>query len=162
MIDYYRYLEAMKAVMSFTENSIFPQVKNIIADMQERYKLPLIQKDLDWLHSNYQVTADGYEFNPVQEPFDTGFALGFMYVTEGSTLGGLYILKQLRNVLVIDENDGGSFFYGYGNLSRQRWNYFLSVMESFSKDETFIQQAVAGAICAFTSIHKFFESILKQ
>lgn len=48
---------------------------------------------------------------------------GYLYVKQGSTLGGQFISKQLKNHLNIDA-DQNRFFNGYGAQTGMQWRQF--------------------------------------
>jgi heme oxygenase (biliverdin-IX-beta and delta-forming) len=113
--------------------------------LDSRQKLPLLKADLRAL--------DAEDSACVMEPsrlgalkLDTvGAALGSMYVSEGSTLGGQILARHFRLQLNIEPNSGGSFFFGYGDLTSQRWRTFQAVLASrpASEDQVITDSALA-------------------
>lgn len=81
-------------------------------------------------------------------PANTPEALGMMYVLEGSTLGGRFILQQLTEVGAdISEL---AFLDPYGPETGRRWRSFLLVLERETEgDERRIADACRGARIAF-------------
>ncbi len=59
-------------------------------------------------------------------------AMGALYVTEGSTLGGKIICKTIANNLKIDNLIGLKFFNGYGNETANRWKTFMAALNNYS------------------------------
>lgn len=56
--------------------------------------------------------------------------LAFMYVTQGSTLGGQLILKRLQENIAEQTLAGASKFYGgYGASTAQVWKSFLTYLD---------------------------------
>lgn len=90
-------------------------------DFEERRKVPALERDAATLNTG--PTADA----PVSTPTGRSEALGFLYVLEGSTLGGRVIDKQLRARGLSAE--GLSFFQGYGEQTGARWKAFCAVLE---------------------------------
>jgi heme oxygenase len=92
---YKTYLKLMLDVNWDAEANIFPLVTDIIPDLDKRAKSKAIITDLEMLGESDIVpsvrpfTADG---KIITKPL----ALGILYVTEGATLGGRYILKTFR------------------------------------------------------------------
>ncbi len=158
--NYRKYLLAMEQVIAFTEQKVFPLLDGIIPDLEQRQKIKYINNDLSFLGKTLpNITLNSkYDASMTDQP-KINFALGFMYVTEGSTLGGLYILKQLGPKLKLDETNGGSFFYGYGKDTGKRWNDFLTYMTEHINKNGNTDELVEGAMYAFSTIHHFFESI---
>jgi heme oxygenase len=81
-------------------------------------------------------------------PCNTAEALGMMYVLEGSTLGGRFILQALteRGVDVSEL----AFLDPYGARTGERWRSFLGILErETADDERRVADACAGASAAF-------------
>jgi len=86
-----------------------------------RRKVPALERDLTALKAAPPADA------PLTLPAGRCEALGFLYVLEGSTLGGRVIDKQLRARGLSPE--GLSFFRGYGEHTGPRWKAFCAVLE---------------------------------
>lgn len=152
--DYVSYLIKMRSVITFCEQTIFPLVKDIIYDIESRRKLALIEHDLKQLGVSDPIENDYY---PIQHNISACFALGYMYVIEGSTLGGRVILKHLRSKLGIDENKNGAFFAGYGLLTGSTWKNFLQLLTDYTYEMQCGDEVIEGAKHAFESIYHYFE-----
>lgn len=150
---YFEYLALMYNIVADAETNIFPQLKKIIPDLDQRRKSDWLKRDLhfgpfDENKPSRPLSADG--------PFSDSFALGIFYVLEGSTLGGRYILKNINETLALDETNGASYFFGYGNQTGNYWKNFLATLtqyESFANDSDSI---IAGAEFAFDAIYNHF------
>jgi heme oxygenase len=73
-------------------------------------------------------------------------ALGFMYVVEGATLGGAYILKALsRNANILAAVNEFNYYGVYGDLIGPRWKNFQAVLlanvASTTQEDTCIEAA---------------------
>jgi heme oxygenase len=90
-------------------------------DYQARRRGPALDRDLAHLGEAAPAPC------PVTPPASRAEALGFLYVLEGSTLGGQAIRKQLlkqgRSL------DGLSFLDPYGADTGRRWKGFLAVLD---------------------------------
>ncbi|WP_278009613.1 biliverdin-producing heme oxygenase [Flavobacterium gyeonganense] len=82
-----------------------------------------------------------------------------MYVIEGSTLGGRYILKNITTIAGLDKGQGVSYFNGYGEKTGNYWKSFLIFLEEYEQSYNCGNTIIEGAIYAFDSIHKHFEGI---
>lgn len=157
---YASYLMAMKEVILFCETSLFPLVSKVIKDIEERRKLSGIQADLDAL-ANF-VPASGYTaFKPLSSPIDEATALGYLYVIEGSTLGGRVILKQLENNSALQTTQAVQFFSGYGANTGRMWKSFLEALSAYAVHSNQQSSIIEGANHAFQSIHDYFLSLRK-
>jgi len=151
--SYAHYLTLMHDVVADTEARIFPLTNSIIPDLAERRKLAAITADLKHLG----VTKDNYKpiYN-LPENVTTAFALGILYVIEGSSLGGRFILNNINSVLAFDENGGATYFAGYGNKSGSLWKHFLQNLTVYQTQHDCAEEIIAGADFAFRSVHEHF------
>ena len=152
--DYIHYLQLMQPVIYHTEQYIFPLIKDVIDDVDERKKYQLLQNDLNYLQA--KNSSAQFIFNTDKET-DVAFALGIMYVIEGSTLGGRIILKNVQQVLGLNENNGASYFAGYQQKTSSLWKRFLDMLSSYQTTNKKEQKIIAGANAAFTSIFNFMQ-----
>ena len=88
-------------------------------------------------------------------------ALGFLYVLEGSTLGGRVLVKHFRAELPeLSSESGLAFFSGYGDETGSRWRAFTEAFgnasANFTGDER--RSATRAANAAFA----LFERTLSQ
>lgn len=152
--DYISYLKAMHGVVAFCEATVFPIIAFLLPDINERRKLHLLENDLSFFNSN---NARNF---PIYQPFEkagTGFALGYMYVIEGSTLGGRVIVKQLAPALSVTESLGGKFFAGYKEETGNKWKTFITPSAAWAVENNCEQEMIGGAQHAFETIYKHFE-----
>jgi len=149
---YSLYLSLMHDVVSDYEKNIYPLVENVILDISERKKADLILNDLKSIGEEKQK---GHTFlKHSDQKFSTPFALGMLYVLEGSTLGGRFILKNIQENLGLDEENGVSYFSGYGNKTGSYWKKFLVYFTEFETQNNTEEEIIAGADFAFTIIGK--------
>lgn len=156
--DYAAYLLAMKDVVAFTESTIFPIVKELFPDTEERRKLGLIEKDIRFL-SSYVHQLPNKKYEPLGGGTSLPFALGYMYVVEGSSLGGRVILKHLQPKISVDENNGAAYFAGYGEGTGKYWKSFLNNFTGYVVSNDCAAEVIEGAKHAFASIHEHFEQL---
>jgi heme oxygenase len=112
-------------------------------DNPPRRRAPLIRADLRRL----QVAP-----NPAPPPApavtSVAEALGFLYVMEGSTLGGRMILKAVA--ARAGETEGLGFMDPYGARTGEAWRDFLGVLErEVANDPERLDGAEAGAAAGF-------------
>lgn len=148
--DYVLYLNLMHDVVKNLEDNIYPILAPVIDDLDQRKKVPSLVNDI--------LFAKG-EIKQYEAPFDTtgistAFAMGLMYVVEGSTLGGRFILKNIQEHLGFNEENGASYFSGYGNKTGSVWKKFLNALTDFESESNSADEIIAGADYAFNAIHK--------
>lgn len=149
--SYAHYLMLMRDVVADTETNIFPLV-NAISDLDSRRKLSHINADLS--HAADEVSTPQKIFN--HENMSPAFALGILYVVEGSALGGRFILKNVEKTLGYSAESGASYFAGYGNTTGSMWKHFMNEISEYEAANNAGEEIIAGAVFAFKSIEKHF------
>ncbi|GGF05650.1 biliverdin-producing heme oxygenase [Flavobacterium limi] len=155
--DYIQYLTLMYDVHKNTENVVFPLLSEIITDLDQRKKSHLIKEDFDFLQYNKTDSNPIFGAQDITVPF----ALGILYVIEGSSLGGRYILKNISTIPGLDKNQGISYFQGYGDKTGSYWKNFLGYLSGYEEKHNCGNTIIEGAIYAFESIYNHFRSIEK-
>jgi heme oxygenase (biliverdin-IX-beta and delta-forming) len=147
--DYRNYLLRMKDIVEYYENVLFSKLTNIIPDIEQRRKLHLVENDLA------SLTAENTTQNfSLPQPGSTATLLGYMYVLEGSTLGGAMIYKHVSRYLPVTEEKGGQYFTSYQSQLSAKWKSFLDILGEHSLDEQQANEIIAGAKIAFSAICK--------
>jgi len=153
--DYSNYLHASLQMHSDVEWHVFPIIANVIKDSSVRKKAFLIAKDIELLEI---YSKPNHTFIDDQYNKQLNFNLGIMYVTEGSTLGGLYICKNLQQV--IEPNIPQTFLTAYGEQTGKRWSDFLKMLEDhlITLDDVQKDEIIAGAVYAFGRTQELFNN----
>ncbi|MBW1653854.1 biliverdin-producing heme oxygenase [Flavobacterium quisquiliarum] len=151
--DYIHYLSLMHDVHNDTETIIFPFFSNLIEDLEQRRKKHLIEYDLLFLNSKKTDSATVFHKDEMSVPF----ALGVLYVVEGSTLGGRFILKNVSKRPELSGEKGVSYFSGYGERTGSFWKAFLNFLSEYEQKHECGEEIIEGAVFAFDSIYKHFE-----
>lgn len=102
-------------------------------DAAARRKLPLLERDLAWLHARGVVPAP-MRRSPLHATAvapDLATAIGTLYVLEGATLGGQVILRRLAPRLGISPETGASFYAGYGADTGAMWKAFVAMANAW-------------------------------
>lgn len=84
--------------------------------------------------------------------------LGVLYVTEGSTLGGMYIAKQLRETSEVLGN-ATSFYTAHGQETRPLWDAFGETMNEALRDPGEIRRCVSAARVLFAGFGDILQSL---
>lgn len=113
-------------------------------DFSGRRRGRLLRADLDVLAADTAPSAC-----PIEPPASAGWALGFLYVLEGSTLGGKVIRREM-------EGQGGTmtglgFLDPYGAATGDRWRAFLAVLRREAEDARAADEIVRGAVDGFAA-----------
>lgn len=157
--DYLIYLDLMEDVVSEVESTIFPFLVDEISDLSERRKSKSLFRDFQAL--DYRKPNQKKIFHLSKEEVQTPFALGILYVIEGSTLGGKVIYKHIQKTLGLNEKSGAAYFYGYGEKTGELWKNFLFQLTEYEQLNQNGDRIIAGANFAFQSIHDHFLTACK-
>lgn len=141
--DYFDYLVRMKDIVAYYEDVVFSGLSTLIPDIEQRRKLHLLQNDL----SGYEKDEKQFSLPPAES---TAVLLGYMYVLEGSSLGGVMIARHVSQHI----NVPTAFFNCYGKDLSARWKSFLDIIGEYSLEEKNAAEMIAGARIAFKHIYE--------
>src|SRR5690606_24994604 len=77
---------------------------------------------------------------------DLAAYLGFLYVKQGSTLGGQVICRALQKSVRLSPSAGLRFFNGFGDYTRKVWSDFLFYLQTL---ETAVDASTAAASAVY-------------
>lgn len=143
--EYASVMKTLAAWFTAIEGTFFSTWSDLLTVIP---KAGLIEQDLAALGHNDEP------INPLTLDFPTNacraFALGVLYVCEGSTLGGQIIGPRVSRAL--QRNDVTHYYQCYGNNTRPHWQSVLTVLETYLQTPEDMAQAIAGAQWAFNSL----------
>lgn len=147
---YQTYIAKLYGVTRACERDIFPEIASVLPDLEERYKSGLILKDL----ANTGISRVSIDNIPVFQFTASGIAkaLGVMYVLEGSTLGGKILYKHIHQALGLNDENGASYFWGYGQKTGMLWKIFVSSLAVYAVEENCEDEIISSAVQTFTII----------
>ncbi|MDV7697194.1 biliverdin-producing heme oxygenase [Chryseobacterium soli] len=143
--DYKKIINTNYLMLLHSEDKIFNNLADKYAEklqLNNRKKLPLIEKDLESLSLENQTASHDLEFSNEHE------ALGAMYVIEGSTLGGNVIAKQLSKTEGFD-HVSFNFFGCYQENTGPMWKNFKEVLDTEVREENY-HEVLSGAKKLYT------------
>ncbi|KFF13464.1 heme oxygenase [Chryseobacterium soli] len=143
--DYKKIINTNYLMLLHSEDKIFNNLSGKYAEklqLNNRKKLPLIEKDLESLSLENQTVSHDLEFSNEHE------ALGAMYVIEGSTLGGNVIAKQLSKTEGFDQVSF-NFFGCYQENTGPMWKNFKEVLDTEVSEENY-NEVLSGAKKLYT------------
>lgn len=155
LTEYAFYLRCMGEVMKAYDDHVLPAVSAVVPDFERRKKSKDIEADLEYLYANGAEILDSKEFKAFSGNHSLAYALGYAYVIEGSTLGGRVILKHVAPALQLQDH-GIKFFRGYGAETGLFWKSFLDSFTSNVIGSNTQNEAIKGAIDAFSEIGQHF------
>ena len=151
--EYLKYLDLMHDIIYSVESTLFPLLYDYVTDLEDRKKAIWIEQDfsqLSYPKHTYINVLEG------MENISVGFALGMLYVLEGSTLGGRIISKHILKTLGYDFHTGAAYFNGYGDQTGAYWKNFLAVLVAHEKTHNTSGEIIEGAVFAFQKIKNHF------
>lgn len=150
LADYQTYLVKMYGVTKACEDSVFPVIEEVVPDLDQRYKSLHILEDL----AKTGYSEEKLSSIPVFDcPFSTvSEALGFMYVIEGSTLGGRVLFKHIHQTLGLTSENGASYFWGYGPQTGILWKSFIAALTGFAVEKDESEKIIESAVQTFANI----------
>ncbi len=81
-------------------------------------------------------------------------ALGWIYVSEGSTLGAAFLFKQAQKSLGLSEDFGARNLAAYPEGRAKVWKRFIEAMDQLQLDQNQQDQVVQGALDGFAYFGK--------
>jgi heme oxygenase (biliverdin-IX-beta and delta-forming) len=110
---------------------------------------------LHWLEKDFSIL----DMQPKREKIhcfkteirDMADYLGYLYVKQGSTLGGQLIAKHVHKHVNLAPGEEQFFFYGFGKETGPRWKAFLSYLEEQEKHVN-QERVIAAANAVFVDM----------
>jgi heme oxygenase len=135
--DYTRLLEQFYGFYSGYEMALgrTDGLETLLPDWRERLKLPWLEEDLCWLGRTKTELSRLPVCSRLPALDSPELALGALYVTEGSTLGGQVISRRLEQSLALLPGKGASFFAGHGSATGSMWRGFSNALRRFATAE---------------------------
>jgi heme oxygenase len=94
-------------------------------DVADRHEVEWLDNDLTWWSTRLKVqpieTPDTAGNNAVPTLNSTTEAFGWVYVLEGSTLGGQVLVRHIASALNLEPPHGCRYFTGHGADTGPRW-----------------------------------------
>ncbi len=126
-----------------------PPLAHYGIDLAERRRAPLLRADLT--HLGLPAEAP---LAPVPAFPDAAEALGALYVTEGSTLGGRQLARGLDHLLPAGEGRG--FLLGHGARHGALWAACCAAFEACGAEPGGLAGMRAGAAATFAAFEAWF------
>jgi heme oxygenase len=153
--QYIQYLQRFLAFQEEAERvlSTAPALTaEAVPDWAQRRRAHLARADLETLGAPERQFPRASGRLPLVTSTDQ--VLGIVYVLEGSTLGGAYLLKQLAP-LGIYAAHGGSYLASYGSDRGKMWQRFLFTLEEAHLRQARAEAIAAAAIATFAAVRYY-------
>ncbi|GAB6988673.1 biliverdin-producing heme oxygenase [Paenibacillus pini] len=127
-------------------------------DISARSKIKDLELDLVALGLTQKQIHDLSECPRIPNLVTFPAILGYLYVIEGSTLGGQLIMKQLKQTLNIQADVNGHYFNSYGSQEvKTKWNEFREFMLSVPLSEGEQHIVIEAAKETFIMLYQWME-----
>ncbi len=162
LASYVGFLRALSIVYEVFEQALMHTRHSALTAVWDSslHKLPLIDRDLAYFQ------ARGLPNAPVallrahlltqqvrQRAHDDPISLlGYLYVLEGSTLGGLVLKAQVARAFELTASDGIAYLSSYEKSTRAHWQAFAGRMNGVLDDPAEQERVVAAAQEAFNGM----------
>lgn len=135
--NYKKLLQAFYAFYSPVESTLVSfsgELRSVGLDLDHRWKVPLLKKDLQTLGMSAEE-IDQLDLCKKTPPLNTlAQALGVIYVLEGSTLGGQVITKMLKEKKILPHEES-CFHNPYGKETMPMWLHFKSILNRSRQED---------------------------
>lgn len=150
-LDKGQYVEILKGFYDFygSTERVFNAHSKFFED--ELTPLKTIEKDFSLLA--IKTPPESPEVFEGEDNFSS--YIGYLYVKQGSTLGGQMISKHIEKETGLRKRDQICFFNPYGNETGQKWKKFLKLLNDTASDID-VDKAVKTAENTFTHMDNVF------
>lgn len=155
VVEYAALLEKMRAFHLQFENLVGtrPEWRHYNFDFDERRKTASLERDLAALQQPDLTAAI------IALPLESAtfpFIAGYLYVLEGSTLGGQILIRLLNQQLGITPATGGVYFTSYGPAVGRKWKECQDLLERIGGSSAIAaDEMIAGASDAFSRLDRW-------
>ncbi len=154
--DYVGLLERFYGVYEPFERMADPMLKRLPGiEFERRKKTELLAADL--IHLG--VSPEGLALLPrlsFAVPERPEQLLGWLYVLEGSTLGGQILARHFGTRFPLSAECGLRFFTAYGEETATMWRQFLEVLAIYSQTDAAARLMVDAAVSMFARLLDWF------
>lgn len=158
---YRRYLRASWGFWKPVEDALAASsAASVVPDLESRWKAPLLITDLRFFGESPRTTWPHLEAPPFG---DLEGAVGCLYVLEGSTLGGQFLVRHLSRALDLQPPEGLRFLASYGTRVGARWRDFRAGVKRWAEEEPGSagrareDRVIAGAQQTFEALGRWFD-----
>ncbi len=133
-----------------------PRLHALLPELDERRRLLKIASDLGDLGKPLPTDARGR----LDETTSLPVALGWLYVAEGSNLGGMILLKFAHEKLGLGSDFGARHLAAHPEGAARHWRQFTTALDAVRLSPTQEEDVVRGAQDAFRTVHHYVEEEL--
>ena len=128
---------------------------SFLPDQELRRKASALENDLKALQISLPKLASVETLPKIENHLQT---IGAMYVMEGSTLGGKYIVKMIEKQLDTTDLSSLTFFKSYGDDTEKMWQIFKNALDNFPLTSTEKDIVINAANDTFVTFNSWFDN----
>lgn len=125
-----------------------PALDALLPDLAERRRLQQVRSDLQDL----EQALPGEDIAALRDELPLPTALGWLYVAEGSNLGGT-VLYRMAAALGLDRNFGARHLAAHPDGAARHWRQFTAALDAVVLSPAQEQEVIDAADAAFRSVH---------
>ncbi|MBJ9985353.1 biliverdin-producing heme oxygenase [Acinetobacter sp. S40] len=122
----------------------YPEIIDFIPDLDIRGRSDAAFKDLQ------DLGISPKDLNIASQNANALEALGWIYVSEGSTLGAAFLFKEAKTKLQLSEEFGARNLAAYPEGRAKVWKRFVQALDDAGLSQTEQDQVVQGAMNGFS------------
>ena len=149
------YADLLKAYYAFIgplEQVILNHIADTVPEVHSRIRHHLLEEDIKDL---IQIGSFSIQQNDTPSfVHNEASALGALYVLEGSTLGGKFIVQMIRQRLPLENSY--RYFSGYAEQNELMWKAFTEILNG-EHSATFQQDAITAATHTFNQFEQWLQ-----
>lgn len=123
----------------------------LLPNLQERRRLERIASDLSDLGTPLPAPAEG----ALREQASLAEALGWLYVAEGSNLGGTILYKFASERLGLGQSFGASHLAAHPDGAARHWREFTTALDSVQLTPEQDDEMLLAALAAFRAAQQY-------
>ncbi|XFC40388.1 biliverdin-producing heme oxygenase [Stenotrophomonas indicatrix] len=125
-----------------------PALDALLPDLAERRRLQQVRSDLEDL----EQALPGEDIAALGNDLPLPTALGWLYVAEGSNLGGT-VLYKMAAALGLDRDFGARHLAAHPDGAARHWREFTAALDAVVLSPAQEQEVIDAADAAFRSVH---------
>jgi heme oxygenase len=125
-----------------------PALVALLPDLAERRRLQQVRSDLQDL----EQALPGEDIAALTDDLPLPAALGWLYVAEGSNLGGT-VLYKMAAALGLDRDFGARHLAAHPDGAARHWREFTAALDAVVLSPAQEQDVIDAADAAFRSVH---------
>ena len=143
--EYIMYLKNMKALHDTIEPFMcsFDEFEKYGLNPKKRTRIDLVKKDLDILNSSDEIPP--LDIKNLKTPLEFESAIAWMYVLEGSTMGGGFLAPRLSHFKGANDEVATNYFLAYKENTPVMWKEFIMFLEKINEDENVDKKKITAA-----------------